>query len=44
VRVSVPVGWLVDVVVDVDVVVGGSPVKVNDPVVFHSVPMKMRTS
>jgi len=44
VRVAVPLGWLVDVVVAVDVVVGGSPDKVNDPEVFHSVPMKMRTS
>lgn len=43
-RVGVPLGRLVDVIVTVDVMVGGSPDKVNDPEVFHSVPMKMRTS
>jgi hypothetical protein len=42
--VGVPEGVLVEVRVDVFVMVGGSPVKVKDPEVFHSLPMNMRTS
>jgi hypothetical protein len=46
--VKVEVGVLVGVFVDVDeavgVLVGGSPVKVKDPEVFHLSPMKICTS
>lgn len=42
--VGVSVGAGVRVMDGVDVTVGGSPVKLNDPEVIHSVPMKMRTS
>lgn len=37
-------GRYVEVMVAVDVIVGGSPVKVKDSEVFNSEPMKMRTS
>jgi hypothetical protein len=44
VRVGVNDGGLVSVIVGVEVIVGGSPVKVKDAEAFHSLPMKMRTS
>jgi hypothetical protein len=44
VEVGVEVAAFVGVVVGVYVIVGGLPVKIKDPDVFHSLPMKTCTS